>query len=199
MKKILLITISFIILFSAAASADYNSDMNYGLAAFKQNNLLLSFRYYYRAYKQNPSPKLLNVLKYLREKLRAQSAAEKQPLALKQDGGFPWKWALIGADAASIAATIALDISYNNEADKYDSMYKTMNNTTEDNYNKLKAENDVFNSRQGAFVTGVVITLILAGYTTADLLWLHKAFPVETAVVYNPGNGAVSLAFGYNF
>jgi hypothetical protein len=198
MKKIILI-IPLLILFSSIAPADYNSDMNYGLAAFKQSNLLLSFKYYSRAYKQSPSPRLLNVLKYIRQKILEQQAGVKQVLPPRQDNGFPWMWTLLGVDAASLAATVALDISYNSEADKYDSMYKTMNNTSEDNYNKLKSENDIFNGKQGDFVAGAVITLILAGYTTADILWLHKAFPVETAMVYDPRDGAVRLALNCNF
>ena len=180
------------------SAADYEANIKNGMAAYNQNNLMLSYKYYFLAYKETPSPKLAKVLQFLKAKILAAKAAGQTEVK-KADAGFPWKWVLVGADVVCLGLTIAAGVDYNKAADTYDSMYTLLNNTTMDNYALLKKQDETFKSKQGLFVAGAVVTVLLTAYTAADLFFIHAAFPVDTAVSYNPNNNEIKMALNYNF
>lgn len=195
-KKIIMIFLCAVLL-PSFVFCEYQSNISRGLTAYRQKNFRLAFQYYYAAYKEQPSPKLLHVLKFLKAKINPASPARKEQVL--KTGGIPWNWIVIGADALVLGLTVAAGIDYNGEADKYDAMFAAMNNTTPENYILLQKEDAVFNSKQGLFAAGMVMTVLLAGYTAVDAFVLHAAFPLETKMGYDPVNGAVTLAFNCRF
>jgi hypothetical protein len=196
-NRLMCILLCFIFL-PAFSMADYQANIDNALAAYKQNDLMLAYKYYFLAYKETPSVKLANVLKFLKTKILAAKNAGAVQVKAK-DAGFPWKWVLIGGDIVFLGATIATGMDYNKEADKYDVLYGSLNNTTMDNYAALQKEDAVFKSKQGVFVAFAVLTVLAVGYTAADLFFVHAAFPAEPAVSYNPANSEIKMAVNYRF
>ncbi len=61
----------------------------------------------------------------------------------------------------------------------YEQMYADINNTTLENYDKLKMMRQaVLNAETQAWVT-TGIAAVLISYTIVDVFWLHAAFPLE--------------------
>ena len=196
MKKLILVFIVSILL-PLSVSADYDQNISDGLKAFKQNNLRLSFQYYYAAYKEKPSDRVLKTLKYLNNLIKNGPVTAAAPV--KKPESSPWKWVLIGADALVLGYTVYAAVDYNGEADKYDKLYAATNYTTVDNYNALKKEDAIFNQKQGGYTAGLVAAVIFIGYTAADAFLIHAAFPLETAMSVDPGKGGIKLAVNYKY
>jgi hypothetical protein len=194
MKKIVLLLVMTAV--PALLFADYQANIAAGLAAYKQNKLIEAYKYYYAAYKEKPSPKLQQIMQFIKKKYKASAAAAVKP-AQKQD--TPWKWVLFGVDAAALGFTIYAGTEYFKQADAYDGLYKLIDNTTPANYEILKAQDKIFHDKEGVYAAGIVITSLAVGYTLADLLFIHAAFPINTAAGYDPVKREVKLAFNYKY
>jgi hypothetical protein len=176
--------------------ANYEANIAAGLAAYKQNKLIEAYKFYYAAYKEKPSPKLQQIMQFIKNKYKTSAASAVKPAA-KQN--TPWKWVLLGVDAAALGFTFYAGSEYFKQADVYDGLYKLIDNTTPANYEILKTQDKIFHEKEGMYAAGIVITSLAVGYTLADLLFIHAAFPITTAAGYDPRKGEVKLAFNYKY
>lgn len=125
-------------------------------------------------------------------------AMEAEYIETPEEEGFtlPGKL-LIAADlfSAGIAAVSWINLAQG--TDYYKTAYEDINNTTLENYDLLKRmREDVLNAEAKAWIaTGVAAAFI--GYTVADALWLHAAFPLEPE--YKTDGETQVLTLNYRF
>ncbi len=111
----------------------------------------------------------------------------------------PQGWALLGADALLAGVTVWAAIGQNAAADDYEKLRSSLDNTTLENYWRLKYEKEKVDAKANIVLIAASAASVAVCYTLLDIFFLQAAFPVQVKAAYDPVNGGCKIVLGGEF